>query len=61
MSQSNTDYKPVLSIISGLIPQNVMSELATALQEVYKVNQNGGHGSRKRVGEILLKLGIQPN
>lgn len=61
MSKPNTDYKPILSIINGLIPQDVMTSLATALQEIYKVNQNGGHGSRKRVTEILLKLGVQPN
>ena len=61
MPKPNTDYKSVLSIINGLIPQETMTELATSLQEVYKINQNGGHGSRKRVTELLLELGLQPN
>lgn len=57
----NTDYKPILSVICGLIPQNTMTALATALSEVYRINRLGGSGSRKRVTEILLKLGVQPN
>lgn len=61
MNQSNTDYKSILSQISGLIPQSIMTELATALHDIYNINQCGGHGSRKKVGEILLRLGIQPN
>lgn len=55
------DYKPVLSIINGLIPQHIMTELATSLQEVYRINLIGGQGSRRQVSEILIKLGIQPN
>lgn len=54
-------YQSVLSRLNGIIPQDIMTELATALQEVYQRNQNGGHGSRKRVAEILLRLGLQPN
>lgn len=57
----NTPYTSVLSRLCGTIPQDLMTELATALQEVYSRNQNGGHGSRKRVQEILLRLGVQPN
>lgn len=55
------DYKPVLSQIHGLIPQELMSELATSLLDVYHITRNGGHGSRTKVMEILLRLGLQPN
>lgn len=61
MNQLKTDYKPILSVINGLIPQDVMTALATTLQEIYRINHNGGHGSRRQVSEILIKLGIQPN
>ena len=37
------------------------SELCTILQEIYKVNQNGGHGSRRKVSQLLLELGLTPN
>ena len=57
---SNTDYKPVLSIICGLIPQNTMTELATTLQAIYNINRDGGHGSRRKVSQLLLELGL-PN
>lgn len=61
MNQSNMDYKSVLSVICGLIPQEVMTELASSLQEIYAINQQGGSGSRKKVSEILLRLGLQIN
>ena len=57
----NTIYKPVLSVINGLIPQETMTELATSLQEVYNINRDGGHGSRRKVSQLLLELGLQPN
>ncbi len=55
-----TDYKPVLSQICGLIPQDTMTELATALQAIYRINLEGGHGSRRKVSQLLLELGLQP-
>ena len=61
MTTSNTDYKPVLSVICGLIPQSTMTELATSLMIIYTINKTGGTGSRKRVTEILLRLGLQVN
>lgn len=47
--------------IQTYIPQDVMTALATTLQDVYKTNQNGGHGSRRKVSQLLLELGLQPN
>ena len=57
----NTDYKSILSAISGLIPQDIMTALSTTLQDIYRINTNGGHGSRRRVSQLLLELGLQPN
>ena len=37
------------------------TELCTILQEVYRINQNGGHGSRRKVAQMLLELGMNPN
>lgn len=61
---SNTNYKPVLPVMQRLYhapAQEVITELATALQEIYRINHNGGHGSRRQVADLLVKLGIQPN
>lgn len=61
MSIPNTDYKPILSVINGLIPQCTMTELSTALQLIYTTTAIGGSGSRRKVMDILIGLGIQPN
>ena len=37
------------------------TELCTILQEVYRINQDGGHGSRRKVAQMLLELGMNPN
>ena len=37
------------------------TELCTILQEVYRINQDGGHGSRRKVSQMLLELGLNPN
>ena len=57
----NMDYKPVLSVICGLIPQSTMTELTTTLQDIYYTTKIGGQGSRTHVLAELLKLGLQPN
>ena len=57
----NTDYKPVLYQICGLIPQHTMTELTTTLQDIYQTTKIGGQGSRTHVLAELLRLGLQPN
>lgn len=61
MTYANTDYKPVLYVIHGLIPQSTMTELVTTLQDIYATTKNGGQGSRAHVMAELLRLGLQPN
>lgn len=57
----NVIYTIVLLAEQGKFPQSVLTELSTQLMEVYRINRVGGSGSRKRVSEILLRLGIHPN
>ena len=58
---------PIDSCLSRLIaPTRVVrtaayTELCTILQEVYQINQNGGHGSRRKVSQMLLEIGVNPN
>lgn len=58
---------PMDSCMSRLIaPPRVVrtaayTELCTILQEVYRINQDGGHGSRRKVSQMLLELGLNPN
>ena len=58
---------PMDSCLSRIIaPTRIVStaaytELCTILQEVYRINQNGGHGSRRKVAQMLLELGLNPN
>ena len=61
MTSPDMQYKPVLSRICGIIPQDMMTELATVLASVYNINQNGGHGSRRKVSQMLLEIGVNPN
>lgn len=37
------------------------TEIYTILQEIYRINHIGGSGSRKRVSELLIRLGVRPN
>lgn len=60
-SKPETGYIPVLSQLHGLIPQDVMTALTTCLQQVYRITLDGGHGSRRKVCQLLLELGLQPN
>lgn len=39
----------------------VLVELSTALQLIYTTTAIGGSGSRRRVMDILIGLGLQPN
>lgn len=57
----DTDYKPILSVICGLIPQSTMTELVTTLQDIYHTTKTGGQGSRSHVIAELLRIGLQPN
>ena len=41
--------------------QSAHTALCTVLQQVYRINQDGGHGSRRKVSQLLLELGLQPN
>lgn len=44
----------------GHIPQEVITELVTVLQDIYNQTLNGGHGSRKAVVQALIVLGLRP-
>ena len=46
---------------TGGCPQDVITSFVSQLHEVYRLNQDGGHGSRRKVTQILLELGLQPN
>lgn len=59
--QAETDYRPVLSVICGLIPQSTMTELTSTLQDIYHTTKIGGQGSRSHVIAELLRIGLQPN
>lgn len=57
-----TDLHLVTSLASkGGCPQDVLTRFVTSLLEIYRINQDGGHGSRRKVSQLLLELGLQPN
>ncbi len=56
-----TNYTSVLANLCMTAPQDVLTHLTTSLQQIYNINQNGGHGSRRKVAQLLLELGLQPN
>lgn len=56
--------KSCLQSLADVLPDAASAtyvELCTILQEVYNINLDGGHGSRRKVTQLLLELGLQPN
>jgi len=51
----------LLSVYPDTQVQIKMTEITTILQQIYRINQDGGHGSRRKVSQLLLELGLQPN